>query len=399
MPGILSPQTQSLIQSLRPPLKTQWALHSREPALMSDEAVLDWLKNASQYTASPAMGMTLERIKAAMLHDFYWSLLTEDERAHQTHAAPTRTSKIKFIVLTILGALFAFCEGYDGISSLLGLLSSGAGAVSFVIAFACALVSVLVFAGFELNALSQQLGVSLKGIPRRLNVLVEQASDIVRVQEKVNALLSQEDDLANLKKYREWMVMLMAREDALAKEKAAYDKILSYRGLIVAKKIAAVLTGGLYFSSGFFAGQVLALAIASLVVGSVSVVCWPVLLVSIGVGVAALLWYYFLQGPALENLVGRIIGVDRDKINQLPGPDRKASEQIKAQIDKRITDKETIQSLEARLPLASVSARSGHRFFPAPQLITPPSHLMDSPCASSVSLSAWSLSSSPGTAQ
>jgi len=109
--------------------------------------------------------------------------------------------------------------------------------------------------------------------------------------------------------------MLCIRYDALDKARNAYTRSLENRYLIAAKFVMAAIAGVSFFGAGFFAGQSLSMWIASSVAGTVSVTFWPIILVSVVVGIAALCLYWFTQRPGLMNLVGRWFGLDKDKID------------------------------------------------------------------------------------
>lgn len=81
--------------------------------------------------------------------------------------------------------------------------------------------------------------------------------------------------------------------------------------------ITAAVAGIIFFSGGFFAGQTVALAIASLFVASIAATAWPIIVASIAVGLAALSVYWFVERPGIENLISRWKGLDKDKIDQL----------------------------------------------------------------------------------
>ena len=91
--------------------------------------------------------------------------------------------------------------------------------------------------------------------------------------------------------------------------------------LKAAKLVTASVAGVLFFGGGFFAGESLALAIAGLFVVPALVPLWLVFVASTTVGLSAFSIYWFVERPGLENLVGRWMALDKDKIDAFAGDD------------------------------------------------------------------------------
>ena len=87
--------------------------------------------------------------------------------------------------------------------------------------------------------------------------------------------------------------------------------------MLTLSQMIFIFIGLVFFSGGFFTGQSLALALLGLFCASISASFWPILLVSIAVGLAALSVYWFVERPELEKLVGRWFGRDPEKIELL----------------------------------------------------------------------------------
>ena len=275
-----------------------------------------WLNQTVNHEKQSRFGF--EDLRAALLADLYDSVLTDKERKEKNETQPTsRWQRSKFGLLAIAGTLLAVCEGFDGIASLLKLLSAPAAAV-FSVGAAFSVLSVVVFYGFDLVEISKNLGVSIKNSPKLIDVFLDQVEQIKQLQAKIDHLSTNEDTTdEELSQFKPLVAMLKIRYESLNQARAAYDHALNRPGLKLIKSITAVVSGVLFFGGGFFAGQSLALVIAGLFMAAVPVVFIPAITIGIAAGLGAFCIYWFVQRPGLENLVGRSLGLDKDKIEVL----------------------------------------------------------------------------------
>ena len=116
---------------------------------------------------------------------------------------------------------------------------------------------------------------------------------------------------------QQMLAMLASRYDALDDSRKAYLAALDSPVLQAAKFFTAAVTATFFFGGGFFAGQTLALAVAGLFVATASATFLPVVVASAVVGLAALSLYWFVQRPALDNIVGEWMGLDKERIDIL----------------------------------------------------------------------------------
>ena len=111
--------------------------------------------------------------------------------------------------------------------------------------------------------------------------------------------------------------MLQRRFQALVEASSQFDRALNSRKMQVVKFIASGTAGLLFFGSGFFAGQSVAMFIADLVIPAVLPTFWPVVLFSVIVGIAAFSLYWYVEQVGFKKLVSGWFGLDEDKIEQL----------------------------------------------------------------------------------
>ena len=125
--------------------------------------------------------------------------------------------------------------------------------------------------------------------------------------------------------------------EALDEAREKINQLRENKFLSFAKYMAAAIAGLLFFSGGFFAGQTVALAIGSLFTLSAASLFWPVLVVSLVVGLAAFGVYWFVERPGIENLVSRWYGLEQEKIDAF------SDEEIVA------TEKDWLSTLEEKI--------------------------------------------------
>jgi len=251
----------------------------------------------------------LESFRAALLHDLHQSFLGTEKR--RVKKEKTTGKDIARIILAIAGTIFAVCEGFDGISSLIGMFTVVPTLAISLVGLISSALSIVVFYGFDLVEISKNLDVKTGKSRQLLDVFLDQVEQI----DHLKRIIIEQCAEANMTEMRCMQKMLCIRYDALDKARNAYTRSLENRYLIAAKFVMAAIAGVSFFGAGFFAGQSLSMWIASSVAGTVSVTFWPIILVSVVVGIAALCLYWFTQRPGLMNLVGRWFGLDKDKID------------------------------------------------------------------------------------
>ncbi|MCP0912813.1 hypothetical protein NKV53_00240 [Legionella sp. 27cVA30] len=320
-----------------------------------------WLKTSPQYPVT--LRYKMESLRAALLEDLHGSFF-ENEEIDNTNELPAPWyNKVQFVALLIAGTVLAICEGFDGIAAILGMFEAVPSSVIFIAGLAFSFLSVVVFYGFDLLAISSNLGVKLQESSQLIDVFLRQIEQIKLLRKKIDEYypkveqLSGEDALNELNSLKEMIAMLKHRYKSMDEAREIYKTRLHAPHIRIMKLVIAAVTGVLFFGGGFFAGQSLAMAIAGFFVASVAPTFWPILLVSVAVGLAALYTYWFIERPGLENLVGRWFGLDQEKIDALADEAITAHqlaklEKLERKLDQQInhcqevsTLKQTIQTL------------------------------------------------------
>lgn len=274
-----------------------------------------WLK--STIPADTNARFTLESLRATLLEDLHDSFLNEGEHnAKKKKKAVSWWSSALLTFLALAGALVALCEGFDGIVSILGSFIAIPTVALLATGICFSFLSVGLFYSFELFEISKVIGVEMSKSRRLLDVYLEQVDQIDSLVKVINDRYDVEE--ASTQERRELYAMssmLISRYESLSSVRDSYVTALSNPLLKVTKVITATMTSVIFFSSGFFAGQSLALTIASLFVATISATFWPIMLASVVVGLAAMSLYLFVQRPRLENLVSHWVGLDQESID------------------------------------------------------------------------------------
>lgn len=247
-------------------------------------------------------------IHAALLCDLYYNLTMNSRPESLTQSTPWY-KRLLFILLTIAGSLYALSAGFDGITAFLALFTSIPVWGIVLAGFLFSILSIAVFHGFDLVAIAENLDISLNESRQLLDVIADEINWI----KKIKAVIPMHQQ-HNPKQSQKIIQALIKCAESLEHDRVQYNNLTENTGLWVLKSIVSGIIGIVFFSGGFFTGQSLALAVFSLAFTSISATFWPILLISIAIGLAAFSVYWFVERPQLENLVGHWFGRDPEKI-------------------------------------------------------------------------------------
>lgn len=255
----------------------------------------------------------LESLKASVLHDLRHSLT--DEKQEQIHPSSKNSifSRMMFWFLTVGGTFLAICEGYDGIVSLLPLVTIPTWIGQLALGVFAAL-SVVAFYAFDLDQVSENLGVKLPETRGLLDVLLNQSQEINLIRKQIK---KSRGSLEELHYYSSVVDMLAKRQAELNAMQEVFNNRLDNRYLFAAKIVATAVTGLMYFSGGFFISQVPSVAFFALAGITLTATAWPVIAVSTLMGLAALGVYWYVQRPGVDNFITNLFGLDIKKIEAL----------------------------------------------------------------------------------
>ncbi|MDP1603622.1 MAG: hypothetical protein Q8M03_10195 [Legionella sp.] len=285
--------------------------------------LVKWLRKKHQTDKKD--NFLLELLSVSMLNDLSQALSANKPLESKKRAG--WLARTKFVLLTIAGIIYCACEGFDGITAILSITTLPPMFVFFG-GLIFSVLSIVVFLAFDLVEISKNLGVNIKNTSKVVDVYLQEIELIKRLRKNIDNNYSHED-IETLNSDIKLIKMLIERYESLDEARQSLKKAHERPYLKIAKLLTAGISGILFFSAGYFAGQTVALAVASLFLASVSPAFWPIIMVSIGVGLIALSVYWFVQRPGIENLISRWAGLDKDKIDKLCDDEEAQKEQGK----------------------------------------------------------------------
>ena len=268
-----------------------------------------------------------EKICAAVLNDTYltWNAALK-KPLEQSKEITNRKNRTLFWILAGAGVLLFGAEGFDGISSIFGLFSISS-AISAIVGLVFSCLAVTVFWAFDLEQIAEHLNVNVKSASSLVDYYLKQLYEMEQLFHAIDSSLNEEntartpEDVSDcLASNRHLLYLLAERLKYLALEKITFDVARKESWLRVRKNSVAVLAGAIFFSGGFFTGQAVALSVAGIFMASVSVAFPPVLAAACLLGVLAFILYWFVQKPGIENLIGRKLGLDDEKLEEMGEP-------------------------------------------------------------------------------
>lgn len=283
--------------------------------------LISWLKNQIDVPSDKLKKsreeseFILASLHAELLSDLYSAMMIERLKTKKEEE-PTWSAKFKFLFLAIAGTLVAGCQGFDSVTTLLGVLSLPSVAV-LIAGLVFSTISILVFYGFDLVQVSKNLGVRFLDAPKLLDVYLLQLEKIKAIRKKISTYTLSELSPEELERLQQIMSMLRVRFNALTQASKQYDQALNSTNMQIAKFVFSSMAGILFFGSGFFAGQSVAIFMLGLFMTSVTPTFWPVIVFSLIVGVAAFSLYWYVEQVGLKKLVSGLFGLDEEKIDLL----------------------------------------------------------------------------------
>ena len=119
--------------------------------------MLDWLEKKHQINNDDEFFL-IAFLQASLLKDLNDSLNLSAPKKDKTKKV-SLSKKAKFGLLAIAGTIYFGCEGFDGITAILGAFSSIPNIAFFAVGTLFSILSVIVFYSFDLVEISKNLGV------------------------------------------------------------------------------------------------------------------------------------------------------------------------------------------------------------------------------------------------
>jgi hypothetical protein len=301
---------------------------------VSLEQLIQWLiiELPAEKTMGPHLQDTLEftlsALQAALLEDLDNSIANPLWKAPKKEVIPTTANKLKFAILSVSGIILAVSEGIDSITTMAEILPVSA-FVIFTIGMVFSALSIMAFCGLDLPQAANNLGINRDSEPKLLDNLVLQMKEIKKICNKLSYLHLAELSIEELQNLKDLITALQMRISSIAKASKQFSDALDALGIKVAKTIIAICSAGLFFGTGYFAGQSVALYVFSFFISSVTTTFWPVIAFSIVVGLSGFALNWYIQKVGLDKLVSSWMGLDEEKIDKIANLSA-----LQAQVDK-----------------------------------------------------------------
>lgn len=306
--------------------------------------LIAWFEKSRQIASNDRTFLLISSLQTSLLKDLNRSLMPLPANKEQAKKSAW-SRKATYWGLAVAGTIYFGCEGFDGITAILGIFTSVPAVAVFAAGALFSILSIIVFYSFELVEISKNLGVKSSDAPKLLDVLVDEFKEIKKIRSKLSS--SKDKTKQELIEDLNLAKMLKQRHEHLNEAREKFRLALDNPYLKIGKMVTAGIAGILFFSGGFFAGQTVALALSSLIVATLTVTAWPIIAVSLAVGLAALSVYWFVERPGIENLISRWRGLDKKKIDTLCQSE--AVDRETGKLDNLIKDLEQIISMQEDL--------------------------------------------------
>lgn len=309
----LSTTSQELISKLSEIDKRFTQIFQQRTAI-DRTSLLRWLEQSHAGSGNDETFFLIASLQTSLLKDLNDALNSSVLKKEK----PTKNStlsKAKLGLLALAGTIYFGCEGFDGVTAIMGMFSFVPTLTFFIAGTLFSILSIIVFYSFDLVEISKNLGIKSSDAPKLLDVLLDEFKQIKLIRAHLSksahkTLQELEQDLVVAK-------MLLKRHEDLNEARSQLKLALENPYLKAGKMITAGLAGIIFFSGGFFAGQAVALTIASVFVPVMAATAWPIVAVGVVVGLAAFSIYWFVERPGIENLIRRWKGLDKEKMDQL----------------------------------------------------------------------------------
>lgn len=255
----------------------------------------------------------LENLHALLLEDLYKSLAKHPQPIKRKKSS-TGHADHKSLMLAIAGVIFFCSEGVDGFFVILETLSLQAICI-LIVGIVFSLISVVTLYAMDLITISKEFGIKARAVPAMLDLYIKEVQTIKAIRKHIAGNIIRQETLEKLQDDLIIIQSITTHYEVLDKARNTIIALNNNPTLRIAKYLSATVTGILFFSGGFFAGQTVAIDLAQLILGTVSATSWPIILASFVVGLAALCVYWFVERPDIENNVSRWFGLEQDKIN------------------------------------------------------------------------------------
>lgn len=312
----------------------------------------------------PKQTLMLTQLHAELLNDLVNSFDTNDSANHKSANPVSWFAKLKYIALACAGLLLAAAQGFDGITTLLGVLPFPP-IIILLAGIGFSALSMVLFYSCELAHISAICGVPFTGAAQLLDAYFVQLTSIKGIRKKLSTYIFSRYPNEDLLVLKDLLEVLQKRILAVGQASQQFNQALNNNKVAAAKLFVSTMVGLLFFGGGFFAGQSVAMFIGSLFIASMLPTFWPVILFSTLVGLAALSLYWYVELADVKKLVSSWFGLDEDKIEKLCNKESIACEKeellvLKNKLNETLNTANELTTLRAKLHAIEGQCISNH---------------------------------------
>lgn len=273
--------------------------------------IIKWLHQAPD-EQDENLQVEKARLNAALLKDLASSLQNPLPEKKQKEK---NSRDLLYFFLTVAGVIFFGCDAFYGVTCIIAMFSIPNLAIFFVGLF-FGILAIVAFLSFDLPEIAKDLGIKKKNEPQLVDLYLKEVEVIKTIRRNLDALYVERNTVEELEDDLELVDLIIARYSALDKERKKLTELAANKKLTILKYVIFTLIGIVYFGTSFFAGQIVCLAIAGLFIASVAPFSWPIILVSMVIGLSSLALYWFVERANLDKLISSLFGFDKDKIEK-----------------------------------------------------------------------------------
>lgn len=301
---------------------------------INTECLLNWLASEPKIPVDfeNKSKQKLEFIITALRTELLADLLVSIETTHAVSMSKVSPStwfaKLKLVLLTLVGVIFAACEAFDSISTMMGVFSLPSIAI-LLVGITFSVLSISIFSGYQLIQVAEQFGVRWSDASHLLDLHLRQLNSIKAIRRMINTQVLSELSLTELNDLKTTIAMLQHRFVALKEASRLYHNVLASPLVRITRGIFSAISGVLFFGSGFCAGQSVSTFVLGLFLGGVTSSFWPVILFSVAIGLVAFTLFWFIQRLEINKWISSWFGLDEDKMEKLLNTERLETEENK----------------------------------------------------------------------
>ncbi|MBA3535186.1 MAG: hypothetical protein H0T84_01025 [Tatlockia sp.] len=327
----IRPKTKNLIEKLKKTSsQTNKVFKENTAATVKVNKIIKWFNQQMVQSVEGQPDETkleLASLNSALLKDLAISLQDPGTEKRQKKAQ-FKYRDLMYIFLTISGTIFFGCDGFYGITSIVSMFSIHKIAI-FAVGAVFGLISIIAFLAFDLTEIAKNLGMKKKNAHKLVDIYLKEVESIKAIRRSLDSLYCRRQTLKELDDDLLIMELLIGRYNKLDSERKALTQLEADKKLTALKYFISGLISIIYFSTAFFTGQVVALAIAGLFVAGTAPLAWPIVLASVVIGLAALAVYWYVERPSIEKLISSLFGLDQEKIEEFCNSEKVNEEKLK----------------------------------------------------------------------